>query len=132
MNQASAGIVRWLEHKRRTERAAAAVISVLALGSGAAVFLLISFLVYTILAVICGTLRHSVPGLVLAAVGLTAAFFAGNLKSRTDERELGLDPMGRWIIRDICAVGPRWPSPDSAGEAPPRNSSAGRSIGPPP
>jgi DnaJ-domain-containing protein 1 len=107
MNQASEGIARWLEQKRRTERAAAAVLSVLALGSGTAVFLLIAFLVYTVLTVVWGAFLHSVPGLGLAALALTAGFFARSLTSRTDERELGLDPMGLWIIKDICAVGPR-------------------------
>lgn len=107
MNDGPSAIIDWLEKKRRRDRAAAAVISVLTLGGGAAVFLLTTFLVYAVVSIICGTLFHSVflPG--LAALGLTGWFYSRSLKSRRDELDMRLDPMGFWIIRDICSVGPR-------------------------
>src|SRR5438094_8990853 len=46
MNEGSEAIARWLEQKRRAYRASAAVISVLALCSGAGVFLLATLLIY--------------------------------------------------------------------------------------
>ena len=107
MNEGSEAIARWLEQKRRANRASAAVISVLALGSGAGVFLLASFLIYTAMTIACGAFSYSIPGLGLVALGLTAGIFARSMKGRQDERQLGLDPMGFWILKDICSVGPR-------------------------
>ncbi len=107
MNEGSEAIARWLEQKRRTGRASAAVLAVLALGSGVAVFLATTFLLYTVFSVVCGAFVHSVflPG--LAAVGLTAWFYARIMRSRREELDLYLDPMGFWIIKDICSFGPR-------------------------
>jgi DnaJ domain len=107
MNEGPEAIVRWLEQKRRAGRASAAVLSVLALGSGAAVFLLTTFLLYTVLSLVCGAFTHSVflPG--LAAFGLTTGFYVHTLKSRREELDLYLDPMGYWIIKDISSFGPR-------------------------
>lgn len=107
MNEGSEAIARWLEQKRRTGRASAAVLSVLALGSGVAVFLVTTFLLYTVLSFVCGAFVHSVflPG--LAAFGLTAWFYARIMRNRREELDLYLDPMGYWIIKDICAFGPR-------------------------
>lgn len=107
MNEGSEAIARWLEQKRRAGRASAAVLSVLALGSGAAVFLLTTFVIYTVLAPVCAAFVHSVylPG--LAALGLTTWLYALILKNRQEELDLRLDPMGFWIIKDICSVGPR-------------------------
>lgn len=107
MTEASEGIAHWLEQKRRTDRISAVVISVLALGSGAAVFLLMALLIYTVLSIACGTLGHSVRGLWFAAFVLTAGFFARSMKGWRDDPNLGLDPMGLWILRDIGSVGPR-------------------------
>ncbi len=107
MNGVSEAIASWLEQKRRTDRASAAVLSLLALGSGAAVFLLTTLLIHTVLSVACGGFVRSVPWLVLAALGLTAGLFARTVKSRQNERELGLDPMGYWVLKDIWSVGPR-------------------------
>ena len=107
MNEVSEAIARWLEQKRRTDRASAAVISVLALGSGVAVFLLTTLLIYTLLSIVWGAFVHSVPWLSLVALGLTAGVFVRSMKGRQDERQLGLDPMGFWILKDICSVGPR-------------------------
>ncbi len=107
MNEGSGAIARWLEQKRRTERALAAVISVLALGGGTVVFLLATFLIYTVLSVVLGVFVHSVflPG--VAALGLTAWFYGRTMKSRRHPLDLELDPMGFWIIKDICSFGPR-------------------------
>ena len=107
MNEGLEAIARWLEQKRRAGRGSAAVLSVLALGSGAAVFLLTAFVIYTLLAPVCAAFVHSVflPG--LAALGLTAWLYAIIFKSRQEELDLRLDPMGFWIIKDICSVGPR-------------------------
>ncbi|HEY5910091.1 MAG TPA: DnaJ domain-containing protein [Verrucomicrobiae bacterium] len=107
MNEASEAIARWLEQQRSKDRASAAVISALALGSGVAVFLLTTLLIYTVLFVFCGAFARSVHWPWLVALGLTAGFFARTMKRRQDERELGLDPMGIWILKDICTVGPR-------------------------
>ncbi len=106
MNEASGAIARWLEQKRRAERVSAAVLSVLALGSGSAVFLLTSLLLYIVLAIFLRAFAHSVPWLSLIALGLTAGFFVRSMKGRQDERQLRLDPMGLWILKDICSVGP--------------------------
>src|SRR5262245_2454078 len=107
MNKVSAAIARWLEQERRTERTSAAVLSVLALGGGAIVFLLTSLLFYTLLHIVYGAFFHSIPWLGLAALALTAGFFALGMKSRRDRLDLGMDPMGLWIIKDICSFGPR-------------------------
>jgi len=107
MNDVSGAIARWLEQKRRTDRTSTAVISVLALGSGTAVFLLTALLIYAVLSIVSGAFVHSVPWLALAALGLTAWFYARIVKKRWDEPDLGLDPMGFWIVRDMCSVGPR-------------------------
>jgi hypothetical protein len=107
MSEASGAISRWLEQKRRRDRASAAVISVLALSSGAAVFLLATFLLYGVLSLLCGAFFHSVFWPALAAFGLTASFYAHSMKSRPHELDLHLDPMGFWIIKDICSIGPR-------------------------
>jgi DnaJ-domain-containing protein 1 len=40
-------------------------------------------------------------------LGLTAWFYALIMKSRREELDLRLDPMGYWIIKDICSFGPR-------------------------
>jgi DnaJ like chaperone protein len=107
MNEGSDAIARWLEQKRRTDRVSAAVISVLALGSGAAVFLLTTLLIYTVLSIVCGAFVHPVPWLGLAAFGLTTVLFARSVKNRRNELDLGLDPMGFWIVKDIFSIGPR-------------------------
>jgi hypothetical protein len=107
MNEVSRAIARWLEQKRRTGRAASIVISVLALGSGAAVFFVTTLLIYSVLSIVCGAFIHSVPWLVLVALGLAAGVFVRSLRNWTDEGQLGSDPMGFWILKDICSVGPR-------------------------
>lgn len=107
MNEGSTAITRWLEQERRSERTSAAVLSVLALGSGAVVFLLSSLLVYTVLFILCGALFHSIRWLWLAAFLLTTGFFAHSIKSGPERLDIALDPMGFWIIRDIYSFGPR-------------------------
>jgi DnaJ like chaperone protein len=107
MKEASDAIARWLEEERRRDRVTAAVISALALGSGLAVFLLTAFLIYCGLFLFCGWFARTVfwPGAV--ALGMTAGIFAWTMKGREDEWSLGLDPLGMWIIKDFCSVGPR-------------------------
>ena len=107
MNEGSEAIARWLEQKRRANRASAALISVLALGSGAVVFLLATLLIYTLLTIVCGAFSYSIPLLAMVAVGLTGGIFVRSMKGRQDERQPGLDPMGFWVLKDICSVGPR-------------------------
>lgn len=107
MNAVSAGIARWLEQTRRTERVSAAVLAGLALGSGVAVFLLTAVLFYTVLFLLCGGFARSVAGIGLAAVGVAVGFFALSFKIWKTGLDAGLDPMGFWIIKDICSVGPR-------------------------
>jgi hypothetical protein len=107
MNEVSEAMTRWLERKRLTDRTSAAVISVLALGSGAAVFLLTTLLIYTVLSIFFGALLHSVFLLVLGALALTVGVFRRSMKAIQDEPQLGLDPMGFWILKDIFSVGPR-------------------------
>ena len=107
MNEGSEAIARWLEQKRRANRASAAVISVLALGSGAVVFLLATLLIYTLLTIVCSAFSYSIPWPGLVALGLTAGIFVRSMKGRQDERQPGLDPMGFWVLKDICSVGPR-------------------------
>jgi DnaJ-domain-containing protein 1 len=107
MSEVSGAIANWLEQKRRMNRASAAVIAALALGSGGVVFLLVTFLIYTVLSFLCGVFVHSVPWLWLAAFGLTAGFFVRSVKGRQEKLDLGMDPMGFWIIKDICSFGPR-------------------------
>jgi hypothetical protein len=100
-------IAGWLEQKRRTDRASAAVISLLALGSGTAVFLLTTLVVYTLLALFSGTSFHSDLRVWVIALGVTAGIFVLSMKGRQDERQLRLDPMGYWIFKDILSIGPR-------------------------
>ena len=107
MNEVSEAIARWLEQKRGADRTSAAVLSVLALGSGAAVFLLTSLVFYTLLSVFFGAFVHSAPLLVVAALALTAGAFRRSIRAMEDEPQLGLDPMGFWIIKDVFSVGPR-------------------------
>src|SRR6478736_10431287 len=107
MNEVSEAIARWLEQKRSVDRTSAAVLSVLALGSGAAVFLLTSLVFYTLLSVFFGAFVHSVPLLVVAALALTAGAFRRSIRAMEDEPQLGLDPMGFWIIKDVFSLAPR-------------------------
>ena len=107
MNGVSEAIIRWLEQKRRSDRTLTAVLSLLALSGGAAVFLLISFLVYGVLFVVSGAFSRSVPWLVPVSLGLTAGFFVRCIKGCQGERQLALDPMGWWILKDLGSFGPR-------------------------
>jgi hypothetical protein len=103
----SEGIARWLEQERRTERTSAAVLSALALGGGALVFLLTTLLFYIVLYVLFGGFHHPGRWLGLAAFGLSGWIFARAIKRSRDRLDLGMDPMGLWMIKDICSFGPR-------------------------
>ncbi len=83
------------------------MLSVLALSSGVAMFVLTGVLIYAVLSTVFGVFVHSVfwPG--LAALVLTAWLYRRVIKNRRHGLELELDPMGFWIIKDICSVGPR-------------------------
>jgi hypothetical protein len=108
MREVPKAIARWLERKRRSERGMAVVLAAIALGSGAAVFLVMALLIYAVLSVVCGAFLHSISSWIgLAALGLTAGLFARNAKVSQDSPELGLDPMGFWVVSDICSIGPR-------------------------
>jgi DnaJ-domain-containing protein 1 len=107
MNEVSPAIVLWLEQKRRTDRAWAAALSALALGSGIALFLLTTFVIYTVLFLVSGGFVYPHPWLWLVALALTAGIFAFGLKGRRYGVNLDFDPMGFWILKDICSVGPR-------------------------
>jgi hypothetical protein len=105
MNEVPEAIARWLAQTRRKERTLAAVLSILGLGSGTAVFLLASVVVYTILFIFYGAIAYSSPWLGLAALGLTAGCFALSMRGKQDR--LDFDPMGFWLIKDICSFSPR-------------------------
>lgn len=107
MKDVSEVIARWLEQKRRRDRVSAAVISILALGGGAAVFLFTSLLIYGVLFIPSGAFLHSVPWLGPVALGVTAAIYVRLIKRRQDDRQLRLDPMGVWILKDVFSAGPR-------------------------
>jgi hypothetical protein len=107
MNEGSEAIARWLEQKRRTDRAWAAVICALALGCGAAVFLLTSVLIYFLVHIVAGGFVHSAFFLGVVALGLTAWSYARIMKRRRPELDLNLDPMGIWIVKDLYSFGPR-------------------------
>jgi len=107
MNEGSEAIARWLEQKRHTERAWAAVLCVLALGSGASAFLLTSVLIYTLLRVLSFAYVHSDLAAVIVALGLTSWSYARIMKRRRPELDLEMDPMGWWIVRDLYSIGPR-------------------------
>ena len=114
MNEVLGAIARWLEQQRRTDRVSTAMLAVLALGSGLAVFLLTTLLVYTILTLVCGAFAHSVLWLGLASLGLTAGFYARTVKGMQDNPDLGSDPTGSWIIKDVLL---HLSSPDPRGIA---------------
>jgi DnaJ-domain-containing protein 1 len=108
MNEVPASIAAWLEKKRRTDQISAAVLSAVALSSGAAVFLLMTLPIYFVLAIVAGAFIHSLPPwLGLVALGLSAGIFVRSMKSWQEDPDIRLDPLGYWIIKDICSVGPR-------------------------
>lgn len=107
MNDGSEAIARWLEQKRRTERAWAAVISALALGCGAGAFLLTSVLIYTVVRIASSAYLDSNFLSLTIALGLTSWSYSRIMKSRRGERDLDVDWAGFWIIRDIYSIGPR-------------------------
>lgn len=107
MNEVSEAVAHWLEQKRRRDRIATAVIAGLALGGGTVVFLLTSFVIYGVLSLVSGALLRWDLLLGLIALVLSAGIFVRCGNSRPDERQLGLDPMGVWILRDLYSFGPR-------------------------
>jgi hypothetical protein len=107
MNEAPASIAAWLAKKRRTDQASAAVLSVLALSSGAVVFFLMALPIYAVLTIVAGGFMEPDPWLGLVALGLAVGIFGLSVRRVREDRELKLDPMGYWIIKDIYSLGPR-------------------------
>ena len=100
-------IARWLEQKRRSDRAWASVICVLALGCGVAVFLLTNVVIYTLVDIVSGIYVHSAFFSELVALAVTTWSYARIMESRRHAPDLELDPMGLWIFKDIYSIGPR-------------------------
>jgi hypothetical protein len=107
MNEGSEGIARWLEHKRRADRVLAAVICVLALGCGAALFLLTTLLIYTVVRIVSVAYDHAEIISEVVALGLTTWSYARIMKRRRHQLDVELDPMGLWIFKDLYSIGPR-------------------------
>jgi hypothetical protein len=107
MNEGSEAIARWLDQKRRTDRSWAFVICVLALGCGAALFLLTSLLIYTFVRIISVAYVHSEFFFAVVALALTTWSYARIMKRRRHQLDVELDPMGLWIFKDIYSIGPR-------------------------
>jgi hypothetical protein len=107
MNEGSEGIARWLEKKRRADRVLAAVICVLALVFGAAVFLLTTLLIYTLIRIVSVAYEHSEIISEVVALSLTTWSYARIMKRRRHQLDVELDPMGLWIFKDIYSIGPR-------------------------
>ena len=82
MNDDSEVIARWLEQKRRTDRAWASVISVLALGCGAVVFLFTNAVIYTVVHLVSVAYVHSAFLSGLVALGVSTWSYARIMKRR--------------------------------------------------
>ena len=107
MKDGSEAIARWLEQKRRTDRAWAIAICVFALGGGTAVFLLTNLLIYTFVRILSVASVHSELLSWVVALGLTTWSYARIMKNRRHPLDLVLDPAGLWIIKDLYSIGPR-------------------------
>lgn len=107
MNEVSAAVVSWLEHKRRADRKLAGILSTLALTGGALVFLLTAAPFYLFLALISGDLLRVDPWRVLLAMGITVAVWIASIRSRKADYQVVLDPVGFWILKDLFSMGPR-------------------------
>jgi hypothetical protein len=107
MKEGSEAIARWLEQKRRTDRAWAIVICVFALGCGAAAFLLTTLLIYTVARVVSVASDYSEILSEVVALTLTAWSYGGIMKRRRHAPDLELDAMGLWIFKDLYLIGPR-------------------------
>jgi hypothetical protein len=107
MNEGSEAIARWLEQKRRSDRGWAIVISVVALGFGAGMFLATNVLIYTVLYLVSGASVHSAFLSGLVALGLTTWSYVRIMKRRQHQLDVELDPMGFWIFKDLYSIGPR-------------------------
>jgi len=107
VNEGSEAIARWLEQKRRTERAWATVLSVLAFGCGAAAFLVTTVLIYAVVRAISIASDYSEIISEVVAWGLTTWSYARIMKKRRHALDVELDPMGLWIFKDLYSIGPR-------------------------
>src|SRR3954462_5512008 len=107
MNEGSEAIARWLEQKRRTDRGWTIVISVFALGCGAALFLLTSALIYTVVRGVSVASDYSEIISEVVGLGVTTWSYARIMKRRRHALDVELDPMGLWIFKDLYSIGPR-------------------------
>jgi hypothetical protein len=107
MNEGSEAIARWLEQKRRTDRAWAIMICVFALGCGATLFLLTTILIYTVARVVSFASDYSEILSEVVALILTGWSYARIMKRRRHALDLELDAMGLWILKDLYSIGPR-------------------------
>jgi hypothetical protein len=107
MKEGPEAIAGWLEQKRRTDRVWTMVIGVVALGCGAVVFLVTTFLIYAVLRVVSFAYDHSEIFSEVVALVLTTWSYARIMKRRRHQLDLELDPMGLWIFKDIYSIGPR-------------------------
>lgn len=107
MNEGSEAIACWLEQKRRGDRVLAAVISLLAVGCGSALFLITALLIYTVVRVISVASDYSEILSEVVALGLTGWSYARIMKRSRHQLDVELDPMGLWILKDLYSIGPR-------------------------
>ena len=107
MNEGSEAIARWLEQKRRRDRALAVGICVVALGFGAAIFLLTTLMIYAVLRVVSFASDYSEILSEVVALVLTGWSYARIMKRRRHALDVELDPMGLWIFKDLYSIGPR-------------------------
>jgi hypothetical protein len=107
MNKASQALIAWLKRKRRNGCVMAAVIALLALGTGTVVLLLTASLLFSVLFLVCSFFANSLfwPGLIAAA--LTAGIIYRSIRGRQENWLWGLDPLGFWMLKDFCSIGPR-------------------------
>jgi DnaJ domain len=107
MNEGSEAIARWLERKRRADRAFATMICVVALACGTAVFLTTTLLIYAVFRVVSVASDYSEIISEVLALGLTTWSYARIMQRRRHRLDVELDPMGFWIWKDIYSIGPR-------------------------
>jgi len=107
MNEGSEGIARWLEQKRRTDRVWAAVICVVSLGFGVAMFLATNVLIYALARIVSVAYDYSEIFSEVVALSVTTWSYARIMKRRRHQLDVELDPMGIWIFKDLYSIGPR-------------------------
>jgi hypothetical protein len=107
MKEVSAALAGWLDQQRRKDQNLAAVLAVLALGSAVGVFLFLAFALYMVLATVGSGVFQSNALSALVAAGAATCLFAYGATGRRDEHQLGMDPGGLWIFKELFSIGPR-------------------------